>query len=659
MAADLLPTELESAEALREVIFSQRRELDTLRRETADVEVLLGALDALLEVDGDPFERVFAILGPVFRFSAALVLLEQDVPGSTLTCIVATAPSLVDGEWRPERLFEKVLRGRVTATMTSEVIAASPAAAVDNVVTSRQPALYFPLAMRHRRGMMVLLREGGDEGFDRRDIALAGKFSLLASHALAALSANRSENERKRLHRLTGELEVARAALARRANYDFLTGLPNRGYFEERVRGALSVSRHRPLALAFIDLDGFKQVNDRYGHEAGDNLLAQVADRVVGHIRSTDVLARLSGDEFILLVDPLEDRDVLDAIIERILVALKEPFRIGDVRVVLSASIGIATYPDHGSDYDELRRNADVAMYSAKSRSKGTAAHFDVSLGRAVAERAEAEQGVRQAVAERLFRPVLQPLVHLDTMDITGFEMLARREDEHGRLHPPQEFISLAGELGLLDAITHMLVDQVTATMPALDEHFGSHTTVSINVSARQATDVPGMRRLLGRLERCGYADRFVVEVTEDAYLHADVFERDVLPLLREAGVRVSIDDFGTGYSSLGTLLALDVHELKIDRAFITDVQRRPRSQVILRAIASTAAELGLSVVAEGVETEDDLHHLRSIPSIDTGQGYLFARPAQPAELIRSAPEILDRLRSLRSSAMAMVAARR
>lgn len=650
MAAESASEAPETPEALREVILSQRRELETLRRENADVALLLEALDALLQVGGDedPFARVFAILHPVFRFSDALVLIEGDDPGTPLRCLVATSSALVDRVWEPDRLFEKVLAGRVTSTMTSEVIARSSVDGEIDSVAAQQPAIYFPLGMRGRRGMMVLLRAPGDDGFDRRDVGLAQKFSLLASHALAALSAKRSESERKRLHQLTQELESTRAALTRRANYDILTGLPNRGYLEERVTAALGAGRDRPLALAFIDLDGFKQVNDRYGHEVGDKLLAQVADRVVGNIRSSDMLARISGDEFVLLIDPLESEDQLDSVVERILATLKEPFSIEGVRIVLSASIGIALSPEHGSDYEALRRNADVAMYSAKTRSKGTAARFNASLGRAAAERAELEQVVREAVAERRFRAVLQPLVCTTSMDVAGFEMLARREDDEGRLHPPSEFIALASELGQLDAITHMLVDEVVDSLPELDECFGPRTTISINVSAKQATDVPGMRRLLDRLERSGYASRFVIEVTEDAYLHAGVFQREVLPLLRAVGVRVSIDDFGAGYSSLATLLHLEAHELKIDRVFITDVGNRPRSQVILGGIAGAGAQLGIRVVAEGVETVEELDYVRSIRSIGRAQGYLFAKPATPVELMASAAEISARLRSLR-----------
>jgi predicted signal transduction protein with EAL and GGDEF domain len=314
---------------------------------------------------------------------------------------------------------------------------------------------------------------------------------------------------------------------------------------------------------------------------------------------------------------------------------------------MLSASVGVAVYPEDGADYAELRRNADMAMYSAKTTTKGSAAYFDADLGRAVSERTELEQLVRRAVRERRFRAVVQPKVDLRTMENTGFEALARRVDDDGALFPPAEFIAVATQLGLLDEITAIVLDDVLADLPALDACFGDRTSISINVSATQATDPARMRTFLSRLAASGYADRFVLELTEDTFLHATVFEEQVLPLFREFDVRASIDDFGTGYASLSTLLEVTPNELKIDRAFITDVHERKRSQVILHAVAGACRQLGLAVVAEGVETERELEYLLSATAIQTAQGYLFAKPMPAEELIDQHAEIARRLRSL------------
>ncbi len=650
MSADLPPEVLESPEALREVIVGQRRELDALRRETADVALLLDALGALLEVgpDEDPFAGVFARLEPVFAFSHALVLSEAGDPGSPLRCIVATVPDLVDVVWPPGRFLEKVLSGKVTATLTNEVVEGWPAAAVAAGLGPAQPAIYLPLTVKDRRALVVLARPVGDDGFDRRHVALARKFSLLASHAFATRSANRSEHERRRLHDLTEELKAAQARLAHRADHDALTGLPNRGTLEERVRRALDrAGDDGRVGLAFVDLDGFKQVNDRYGHAVGDGLLVAVAERIRRELRPTDVLARISGDEFVILVDPLDDPPALQALGERIIARRWEPVTIDGHGLAISASIGVAMHPEHGGSYDELTRNADMAMYRAKAAEKGSVAWYDVELGREAAERRELEDVIRSAVRDRRIVPVLQPLVDPETLAVTGCEARARRVDAAGRLRPPADFIDVAAQLGLLDAITHLLLDELIDALPALDAAYGDATTLSLNLSARQATDPAAMQALLERLIACGQPDRFVIELTEDAYLQAGVFQRHVLPRFREFGVEVAIDDFGTGYASLSTLLEVSAQELKVDRAFVTGVHERPRSQIILGGIAMAGQALGLRVVAEGVETAEELAHLRGVQGVTRVQGYLFAEPAQIAELIDGRDALLHRISTL------------
>ncbi|HWK25782.1 MAG TPA: EAL domain-containing protein [Solirubrobacter sp.] len=624
---------LATAEELREVLVAQQRELDRLRREADHAELLIEALDALLDVDGDadPFAGVFAVLQPLFGFARALVLAETDRDG-TLRCIAASTDELVGREYEATRIFEKVLSGRVTATLSADA----------------EPALYLPLGFRERRGLMALLRPEGVGGFDRRDIVLARKLALLASHAFAARLANRSERERRRLHGLAEELKAAQAMLAHRANHDALTGLPNRAYIEEHVQRRLrQAAEDERFALAFIDLDGFKQVNDLYGHSVGDGLLTAVAERIRRQIRDSDVLARVSGDEFVLALDPIDDLEALDRIVARILVCLKETFNIDGASIMLSASIGLAVHPDHGTDYEQLRRNADVAMYSAKAATRGSAAYFDAEIGRAAARRTTFEQVLRRAVSERRFASVLQPKVSLETFEVTGFEALARRVGGDGALHTPAEFIEPATQLGLLDPITEIVLDEVVAVAPALGDVFGEATTISVNVSAHQATDPATMRRFLQRLASSGRPERFIVELTEDALLQSERFQRDVIPLFRESGVRVSIDDFGTGYASLATLIDITAHELKIDRVFISRIHERPRTQVLMRGLAAVSRELGVKVVAEGVETVDELAYLQSLEAFETAQGYLFARPQAPAELIAGHGELTARLRQL------------
>ncbi len=647
MDADEAHDDLASPEALREVIFTQRRELDARRDEARHANLLIDALDSLLDVSSetDPFTGVFAVLQPVFAFSHALVLAEDDTVGSPLRCIVSSVATLVGTACEPSPLLEKVLRGRITATLGNQPHPGWPVELDGAGLPAAHPALYLPVGFRDRRGLMVLVRPAGAEGFDRTDVDLARKFTLLASHAFAARVANGSERERRRLRDLTEELRAAQAMLSHRAYHDELTGLPNRALLEEHVVALLEAAdaSHR-VALAFIDLDGFKQVNDVYGHDVGDGLLVEVAQRVRGQIRSTDVLARISGDEFVLLLDPI-DTVGLELMVERVLNGLKQSFVVQGVHLVVSASIGVAIFPDHGSTYEALRRNADLAMYSAKSHTRGTAALFDPALGRAADRRASFERELRQAVGDGRFRAVFQPKVDLATMAVTGFEALARRVDDDGRLHTPAEFIAAAGQLGLLDAITEILLDDVTAAMAGLDAVFGNATTVSVNVSARQATTPRTMRALLARLRQ---PERFIVEVTEDALLHAGIFRRDIVPLFDELGVRMSIDDFGTGYATLTTLLEVPAHELKVDRSFVAGIDDRPRAQVILQMLAAASRALGVQVVVEGVETAEELGYLTAANMFDAAQGYLFSRPELPEVLVDQHALLVARLGRLR-----------
>jgi c-di-GMP phosphodiesterase Gmr len=415
--------------------------------------------------------------------------------------------------------------------------------------------------------------------------------------------------------------------LIRRASRDDLTGLPNRSLVQERVEGILARSgpEHR-FALAFIDVDNLKHINDFYSHAVGDALLMRLAQRIAGHLRETDMLARISGDEFVLIIDPVEDPAKLPALIDHLLERLKNPFYIDGFEVFTSASIGVSIFPDHGTDYEALRRNADSAMYRAKSGAKGGAVFFDLAMGQAVTARMELEQRLRLAIRDRQFRCAFQPKVDIKTHEVVGLEALVRWCDHRGEIQGPNEFISLAVELGLIDHITHLVLTEAVAAMDQIDEAYGP-VTVSLNVAAKQAGNLEFMRSFIEALKATRRADRFMVELTEDAFIAKNQFQTEVLPLLREIGVRISIDDFGTGYSSLSALADITADEIKIDRSFITDIHLRPRSQSVLKAVESLSHALGMSVVAEGVETFEELAYLQAATRIRCAQGYYFARP--------------------------------
>jgi predicted signal transduction protein with EAL and GGDEF domain len=299
-------------------------------------------------------------------------------------------------------------------------------------------------------------------------------------------------------------------------------------------------------------------------------------------------------------------------VIDRISEDLQRPFYIQGFEVFTSGSIGVSLHPEHGRSYEDLRRSADSAMDRAKHAAKGGAAFYDAGIGQAVAARMELEQRLRLAIRDRKFRCAFQPKVDFRSQQVVGVEALIRWCDGDGIINPPGNFIGLAVELESLDRI---------------NETFGADATISINVAAKQAGDASFMRALARDLHATECPHRFMLELTEDAFVAKGEFQSTVLPMLREIGVKVSIDDFGTGYSSLSALADITVDEVKVDRSFITAIHQRPRSQSVLKAIESLSHALGMSVVAEGIETYEELAFLQGATRIRYGQGYYFARP--------------------------------
>lgn len=415
--------------------------------------------------------------------------------------------------------------------------------------------------------------------------------------------------------------------LARRADFDDLTSLPKSAAVEQSVARIARYGDGEPFALAFFDIDNFKHINDYYGHAAGDALLIKVAKRLGADLSECDLLTRIAGDEFLLLIGRVESNAALATRIEQFRDRLRAPFFIDGFEVFASASIGVAVYPEHGTTFPALRRNADTAMYRAKGKAKGGYAIFDAAMERDAAERSALEQRLRQAILEKRFVCAFQPKVDIRTQEIHGVEALVRLCDENGIIQGPGTFVSLAVELGLIDELTHLVVDDIAASLDLIDDEFGSAASISVNVAARQAGDLAFMRTFTDALKATGCAERFMVEVTEDAVISKAQFQREIVPLLRAIGVRVSIDDFGTGFSSLSALADITADEVKIDRSFITDIHKRPRSQSVLRAIESLSASLGMSVIAEGVETFEELAYLQAATTIRLAQGFYFSKP--------------------------------
>jgi diguanylate cyclase (GGDEF)-like protein/PAS domain S-box-containing protein len=436
--------------------------------------------------------------------------------------------------------------------------------------------------------------------------------------------------------------------LFRRAYYDELTDLPTRRVIEKHVGDIIGHSGETShFALAFLDIDNFKHINDYYGHSVGDALLVQFAKRLALDLRGTDMLSRISGDEFLLLLNPIQSQQEVAEYLELLVQRLRAPFFIDGSEVFASASIGVSLYPEHGRNYDALHQNADIAMYRVKNETKGAAVFFDSSMESEALTRMATEQSLRLAILDKRFCCAFQPKVDIRSLEIKGIEALVRLRNDDGVIQAPSTFINLAVELGLIDELTHLVLAEIMKSIDLIDETFGATASISINVAAKQAGNPEFMRAFARAIEETGCPTRFMVEVTEDAFVAKTHFQDDILPMFRALGVGISIDDFGVGYSSLSALADITADEIKIDRSFITDIHKRPRSQGILRAIESLSEALGMTVIAEGVETFEELAYLQAATKIRYAQGYYFSKPIFLEELqpqartssdVRSAP---------------------
>jgi diguanylate cyclase (GGDEF)-like protein/PAS domain S-box-containing protein len=487
-------------------------------------------------------------------------------------------------------------------------------------------------ALTHRRKTALdLLQSGRSAVFEERVNSERDRRVFLTTHRPVRIG--------DRSVILSSATDVSRQKemeeeLFRRAYYDELTDLPTRRVIEKHVGDIIGHSGETShFALAFLDIDNFKHINDYYGHSVGDALLVQFAKRLALDLRGTDMLSRISGDEFLLLLNPIQSQQEVAEYLELLVQRLRAPFFIDGSEVFASASIGVSLYPEHGRNYDALHQNADIAMYRVKNETKGAAVFFDSSMESEALTRMATEQSLRLAILDKRFCCAFQPKVDIRSQEIKGIEALVRLRNDDGVIQAPSTFINLAVELGLIDELTHLVLAEIMKSIDLIDETFGATASISINVAAKQAGNPEFMRTFARAIEETGCPTRFMVEVTEDAFVAKTHFQDDILPMFRALGVGISIDDFGVGYSSLSALADITADEIKIDRSFITDIHKRPRSQGILRAIESLSEALGMTVIAEGVETFEELAYLQAATKIRYAQGYYFSKPIFLEEL--------------------------
>ncbi len=420
----------------------------------------------------------------------------------------------------------------------------------------------------------------------------------------------------------------------KQANFDMLTGLPNRRMFRDRLAQEIKKERRAGLSLAllFIDLDHFKEVNDTHGHLVGDDLLIEVARRIRECTRDSDTVARLGGDEFTVILTQLEDSKFAEVVAQKIINCMTEPFVLGEDVVYVSASIGITLYPDDAIEVEQLLKNADQAMYAAKNMGRSRFSYFTYTLQLAVQNRVRLIHDLRVALAAGQFCVYFQPIVHLATGRIHKAEALLRWDHPERGMIGPAEFIPLAEESGLIIEIGDWVFREATRWLTRWNGIVPQGFQISVNAS-------PVQFRSEGNIPRDTWSDHLnnlgipgksvIIEITEGLLLDADPDIVNRLLRFRDAGIQVAIDDFGTGYSSLAYLKKFDIDYLKIDQSFVRMLGTDNNDRALCEAIIVMAHKLGLGVIAEGVETEQERQWLIDA-GCDSMQGFLISEPVTP-----------------------------
>jgi len=489
------------------------------------------------------------------------------------------------------------------------------------------------------RYILAPFQPGRDAGLglgEQATLALFVSITMLSFSCFLAL---------RRLVRITSE-QNRKLAL-----YDSLTGLPNRRRYHERLEAAIARAESTGglVANCFIDLDGFKRINDTLGHRVGDQLLMQVARRILGVVRPSDwvgrpsgdadegdvPVSRLGGDEFTLILTGMSvDQDV-GRVARRILEVLSKPFLLDGQNVQMTASIGIAIYPDDGGDVDSLLRNADTAMNSAKNQGCNSFQYYSRSMNEESEKKIEIERRLRRAIANEEFTLLFQPVRETKTGEVQAAEALIRWQDPEVGLIPPDEFIPLAEDTGLIVAIGSWVLKAACEQSRYWQKEGFRPIRMAVNVSGHQIRESNFVEEVAKTLSETGLNPQDLeLEITESTIMQEDEATDRAFVELDELGVSVALDDFGTGYSSLSYLRRFPIHRLKIDRSFVARIPDDPEDMAVTAAIVAMAHQLLLPVVGEGVETIEQAQSLTEI-GCDELQGYLFSKPLSASDFER------------------------
>jgi diguanylate cyclase (GGDEF)-like protein/PAS domain S-box-containing protein len=619
----------EDRERVREVVHAAIRQ-----RKRFDIEY------RMLRADGEVrwvWERGTAVFDSAGK-ALALEGIIQDVTDRR-----EAVHALREAERRYHSLFENAVEGIFRTTPDGRYLDANPAlariygyeSAEELINTLRDIRLQLYVDPDRREEFIRLVRARGSvSNFESQIYRKNGDIIWISENARVVFDESGNILLFEGTVEDITERKLYQARIEQQANYDTLTGLANRSLLNDRLQQAiLTAARHETqLAVAFIDLDRFKFVNDSLGHHRGDDLLKVAAQRLCNCVRDCDTVARLGGDEFVLLISAAGDpvQQIVTQIMERVLVSVASPWMVEHAEFNVSASIGIAVYPNDGGDADTLLRHADSAMYRAKEQGGDNFQFFTSELNVLMTERLEMESKLRRALERQQFLLHYQSRMDLHSNRIVGAEALIRWDLPEQGLISPSRFIPIAEETGLIVAIGKWVL--CTACEQAARWHrTGFDICISVNVSQRQFRQDNFVETVTEALSATGLpANKLELEVTESMVMHDPAKLAAMLDELGGLGVMLAVDDFGTGYSSLSYLKRFPVDHLKIDRSFVQDIASDSDDATIVKTIIALGHNLGLKVVAEGVETAQQLEFLRR-NACDEIQGYYFGRP-MPAE---------------------------
>lgn len=476
------------------------------------------------------------------------------------------------------------------------------------------------------------ISEKGDYSI-RAEVAQAADLGLVTSAFNKML--DQIERNNTELTQEINERKIVEAKLDRLAHFDNVTGLRNRHFFHDRLQLVVERSRRfqERTFVMFLDLDNFKAVNDTLGHNVGDDLLKAVAGRLLEVVRFDDTVARIGGDEFAILLENASTSEIADTVAQKCVTSLARAFAIADHKIYISVSIGVSSCPDDSVDIHTLMKFADTAMYYAKSAGKNTYRIFSASMPGEAAKRYTLSNELRGALERDEFVLYFQPQVDGRTQQTFGVEALIRWAHPGVGIIGPAEFIPLAEESGLIVQIGEWVLRAACDQLKQWNNAGICDVRMSVNLSARQLSEAQFVSTVLGILRTSGIRPEMLeLELTESMLMDVSAATLAKLDALRAAGLSLAIDDFGTGYSSMSALKRFPINTLKIDRSFVSDLAINPQDQAITRAIISMAASLGMDVVAEGVETQEQSAILQA-DSCHKMQGYLFSKPGTAVEI--------------------------